>query len=79
MSVIKSKKWGWNGDVFCKLPLNTKLTPLEISLLQCAVEHYAKDTMQGTSYRRELEDLHSKLKVSFEIRIKDMKACGYYA
>ena len=79
MSVIKWKKWGWNGDAFCKLPLNMKLTPLEISLLQCAVEQYAKDTMRGTIYQRDIEHLHSKLKVSFEIRIRDMKACGYYA
>ena len=79
MSVIKWKKWGWKGDAFCKLPLNMKLTPLEISLLQCAVEQYAKDTKRGTIYQRDIEHLHSKLKASFEIRIRDMKACGYYA
>lgn len=79
MSVIKWKKLSWDGDVFSKLPLNMKLTPLEISLLQCAVEQYAKDTMRGTIYQRDLEDLHSKLKASFEIRIRDMKACGYHA
>jgi len=53
-----------------------KLTPQEISLLQCAVEKY-KDVMRETIYEGDLEDLHSKLKASFEIRIRDMKACGY--
>jgi hypothetical protein len=76
MSVIKWKKWAWKGDVFCKLPLNMKLTPQEISLLQCSVEKY-KDLMRETIYEGDLEDLHSKLKASFEIRIRDMKACGY--
>jgi hypothetical protein len=76
MSVKKWKNWGWTGDVFCKLPLNMKLTPLEISLLQCAVEQY-RDSMRETIYERTLEDLHSKLKASFEVRIRDMKACGY--
>jgi hypothetical protein len=75
MSVIK-KNWAWRGDVFCKLPLNTKLTPLEISLLQCAIEEY-KDTMRGSTYEQNLDDLISKVKASFEIRIRDKKACGY--
>jgi hypothetical protein len=76
MSVIKWKNWAWKGDVFCKLPLDTKLTPVEISLLQSAIEEY-QDTMRGSIYEHNLDALISKLKASFEIRIRDRKACGY--
>ena len=75
MLVIK-KNWVRKGDVLTKLPLNTKLTPWEVSLLQRAMEEY-KGNMRGTMYEHKLDDLINKVKASFEIRIRDKKACGY--